>query len=205
MMNRKSSVLFVLVVVALPIIIFSFVHWYEGNLQKLPYLSGSNSIGEFSLKNQEGKTIMLKDWNGKIIIANFFFTHCTSICPKMIANLKYVQNAFANDSDISINSFTVDPERDSVAQLNSYAHLISIERDNWNLLTGEKRSIYLLARKSFKIDATDGDGGPNDFIHSDKLVLVDIEKKVRGYYDGTNKNEIIQLIKDIKRLKRERN
>lgn len=203
-MQRKTSFLFVLLAVALPITVFSLVNWYERNLQRLPVLSeDGNPVSDFQMMNQDGKIIKTNSWDGKIVVVNFFFTHCTSICPKMIVNLKGVQDAFLNEKKVVINSFTVDPERDTINRLSSYAQLFNIQSNNWNLLTGEKRMIYLLARKSFKVDATDGDGGPNDFIHSDKLILIDTQKRIRGYYDGTDKNQINQLIKDIRKLQKE--
>jgi protein SCO1/2 len=101
-----------------------------------------------------------------------------------------------------INSFTVDPERDSVGQLKSYAGKMDIH-DNWQLITGEKKEIYKLARKSLLVVATDGDGGPNDFIHSELLVLVDQAKRIRGFYNGTDDAEVNNLLRDIKRLEKE--
>ena len=204
-MNRKHSIwLFVAVVVMLPILAFAVVDWYEKNYQQLPIFgSNQHTISDFKMTNQQGRIITNKNWEGKIIVADFFFTHCPSICPKMTRNLKTVQQNFLNDGQVQINSFSVDPERDSVGRLSFYASQFNIKNDNWNLLTGSKKDIYRLARKSFLVVATDGDGGPNDFIHSDRLVLVDTKKRIRGFYDGTNESETGQLIKDIRKLKAE--
>jgi len=120
----------------------------------------------------------------------------------MTNSLKKVQQAFKED-EILIRSFSVDPERDSVAQLRKYAGQFGINTSNWELLTGDKKEIYKFARNGFMIVATDGDGGPNDFIHSEKLVLIDKQKRIRGYYDGTSGNQVKQLIADIKKLKHE--
>ena len=117
----------------------------------------------------------------------------------MTSNLKRVQQAFG-EGEILINSFSVDPQRDSAVQLKKYAEKFKINSANWQLLTGDKKDIYKLARNSVMIVATDGDGGPDDFIHSEKLVLIDKQKKIRGYYDGTSKKETDQLIYDIKKL-----
>jgi protein SCO1/2 len=182
--------------------VFAVMTWYEKKCASLPVYT-ENKMSDFQLQNQEGKTISLKNWNDKIIVVDFFFTHCTSICPKMTKNLKKVQQSFVKDGDIQINSFSVDPGRDTVGRLKYYAGQFGIESNRWNLLTGDKIEIYRLARKNFAIVATDGDGGPNDFIHSDNMVLVDKKKMIRGYYNGTSETEINQLINDINKLKNE--
>ena len=195
---------FLLAVVILPISVFAVVNWYELTVQKLPVLIDKNhTIDDFKLTNQQGKEVSTKDWNNKIVVANFFFTHCPTICPKMIKNLNDVQQTYAQDKDLLIVSFSVDPKRDSVEALKKYASRFQIDEANWNLLTGSKIEIYRLARTSFQVTATDGDGGPEDFIHSDKLILVDRKKQIRGYYKGTNEKEVAQLIKDIKKLQNE--
>ena len=117
--------------------------------------------------------------------------------------MKLVNEEFKNDNSILLNSFSVDPERDSATQLKTYADRFGIVTAKWDLLTGDKREIYKLARNSFMIVATDGDGGPNDFIHSERLVLIDAQKRIRGYYDGTSDKEVKQLVNDIKKLKHE--
>ena len=121
----------------------------------------------------------------------------------MVTNLKEVQQAFPQDENLLIVSFSVDPEKDSVSVLKKFATRFHINEAGWNLITGSKIEIYRLARNSFKVTATDGDGGPEDFIHSDKLILIDTKKQIRGYYTGTDKTEVAQLIKDIKKLENE--
>jgi len=121
----------------------------------------------------------------------------------MTSNLKLVQDAFKNDDNVVIISFTVDPETDTAGRLKWYANHFSINTSKWNLLTGDKKDIYKLARESFYVSAGDGDGGPDDFIHSDKLVLIDKQKQIRGYYTGTEKNDVEKLIHDIKKLENE--
>ncbi|MGZ5190254.1 MAG: SCO family protein [Flavisolibacter sp.] len=201
--HRKTVWLFVLIVILVPVIAFGLVSWYETKYQKLKvYGKDNHTIDDFNLTNQFGKTASTKNWENKIVVVDFFFTHCPTICPKMTKNLNQVQQSFANDDQVLINSFTVDPDRDSAGRLLNYASQFNI-RGNWDLLTGNKKEIYRLARNSFLIVATDGDGGPNDFIHSEKLVLIDKMKRIRGYYDGTNKQEVNQLIRDINKLKSE--
>ena len=204
-MKKQKQIIwfFVLAVVFIPLTVFAVVSWYERNFQALPvYGNDRHTVDQFSMTNQFGKTITLENWENKIIVVDFFFTSCPSICPKMTNSLKLVRSNFVNDSMVQINSFSVDPDRDSVARLFTYAKRFAIQ-GNWNLLTGNKMEIYRLARKSFLLVATDGDGGPNDFIHSEKLVLVDTKKRIRGYYNGTSESEVAQLVKDINKLKKE--
>ena len=122
----------------------------------------------------------------------------------MTRSLKTVQDAFEEERDgILFNSFSIDPGRDHPGRLKIYAQKFSIATDNWQFLTGDKKDIYKLARNGFRIVATDGDGGPNDFIHSEKLVLIDRQRRIRGYYDGTNLEDVNNLIHDIKKLQHE--
>ncbi|RYZ61963.1 MAG: SCO family protein [Chitinophagaceae bacterium] len=200
MLKKPSISLIIAVVLITPITVFAIVHWIENRGRALPVYKGENfTVRDFSLTNQNGKTISLKDWKNKIVVADFFFTHCPLVCPKMTNNLKQVQAAFAGKNDLQFNSFSVDPARDSVTQLALFAQKFGVS-GNWNLLTGEKALIYRLARKSFAIAANDGDGGDHDFIHSDKLVLLDKENRIRGYYSGTSEKDVLQLINDIKKL-----
>jgi protein SCO1/2 len=159
-------------------------------------------IDNFSLTNQQGNASSIKDWEGKIVVANYFFTHCPVVCPKMTYQLKRVQ-AYSGVKNLQLASFSVDPERDSVPNLQAFAKRFTIN-GNWQLLTGNKQQLYRLARKSFMLVATDGDGGPEDFIHSENLVLIDPQRRIRGYYEGTNEASVNQLIKDIQRLNNER-
>jgi len=204
-MGRKFNIwLFVAIVVVLPLSVYAVVNWYERSVQALPVLiSKTHTIADYRLVNQLGKESSIKNWEGKIVVANFFFTHCPSVCPKMTNNLKKVQKANVGDKNLLFVSFSVDPERDSSEQLQKFARRFNIDEGNWQLLTGSKKEIYRLARKSFQVIATDGDGGENDFIHSDQLVLIDAQKRIRGYYKGTEEKETDQLIKDIKKLENE--
>ena len=203
-MNSNRFIwLFIVSIVTLPILAFTGVRWYQNTFEQLPVLGGTDHrIAGFNVFNATGKPVMLSDWNNKIVIAHFFFTHCPTVCPKMIANLKKVQGVFRNDTAVLISSFTVDPERDSMKALMMYAQRLQINQSNWDLLTGNKKEIYRLARKSFLVTATDGDGGDDDFIHSDQLILIDRNQRIRGYYSGVNDNDVRQLINDLKKLKK---
>ena len=204
-MFRKFNIwLFVTAVVILPVSVYAVVNWYEKNVERLPVLiNKDHRIADFELTNQHGGITTIKDWDNKIVVADFFFTRCLSVCPKMTNSLKIVQAAATQNKDLFITSFTVDPEGDSVSRLRQYVKRFDLDESNWALLTGSKKDIYRLARKSFLVTATDGDGGPNDFIHSDLLILIDKQKRIRGYYEGTIEKEIQQLIKDIKKLENE--
>jgi protein SCO1 len=213
MKKNKTIQFFILMVFVLPVSAYALINWYEKKFHQLPVYGPAkevngekleHTVGNFVFINQDNIVTSNKVWQNKIIVANFFFTHCPVVCPKMMKNIKMVQDAYRNDDEVNISSFTVDPERDSAAQLKNYAQRYHINSSKWQLLTGNKKELYRFARNEMLIVATDGDGGPTDFIHSDKLVLIDKQKRIRGYYDGTNEKEIQQLIPDIKKLKNEK-
>jgi protein SCO1/2 len=163
-----------------------------------------HTIGNFSFKNQDNKTITQREIEGKVFVAEYFFTTCQSICPIMNDQMQRVQREFKGNSKVKILSFTVDPEVDSVEQMRRYAQKQKAILGQWHFLTGKKEELYRLARKSFFVlkpaeAANQGDVG-SDFIHTNNFVLVDQQKRIRGYYDGTSEKEVTELIKDISRL-----
>jgi len=162
-----------------------------------------HKIAPFSLTNQNGLTVTEKDYMNKIYVADFFFTTCPSICPKMTANMRLIQENIKTDNQVLLISFSVTPEIDSVQQLKSYAIEKGVIDSKWNLLTGNKKEIYELARKSYLAVKTDGDGGEHDMIHTENFILVDPEKRIRGFYDGTDINAMDELLSDIKVLQME--
>jgi len=170
----------------------------EENIQ---FIKKYHKIKDFSMKNQNGETITQEFYNDKIYIADFFFTTCPTICPIMTENMGYVQEKIKNDSDVLLLSFSVTPEIDSVKQLKKYALEKNVIDSKWNLVTGNKKDIYNLARTSYLVAKTNGDGGKYDMIHTENFVLVDKEKRIRGFYDGTNSKEMDQLLNDINILK----
>lgn len=160
-------------------------------------------IAEFKLLNQNGQWVNESWVEGKIHIADFFFTTCPSICPIMTANLFDIQELFSEDDQIRLLSFSVTPEIDSVAQLKKYALEKGVKDQKWNLLTGDKKEIYRLARQSYLVAKEDGDGGPYDMIHTENFVLVDPERRIRGFYDGTDPASMEELVKDVAILQKE--
>jgi protein SCO1/2 len=163
-----------------------------------------HTIADFSMTDQHNKTITQKDVEGKIHIANFFFTSCGSICPKMTNNLIAVQDKFRNEKDIVLLSYSVTPWQDSVPALKIFAQKYKITASNWHLLTGNKKEIYQLARQSYFAEENIGFAkDTSEFMHTEHLLLVDTNKKIRGIYNATLQLEIEQLIKDVEILKNE--
>lgn len=169
--------------------------------EEIQHVRKYHTIADFSLTNQNGKTITQKDYKGKIYIADFFFTTCPTICPIMTKNMVELQKALGKDSDVMLLSHSVTPEIDSVKQLKKYAIEKGVDDRNWNLVTGDKKQIYELARKSYLAVKTDGDGGPFDMIHTENFILVDKDKRIRGFYDGTKKEDMDKIMADIEILK----
>lgn len=157
-------------------------------------------VGNFSLTNQEGETYSHNDLKGKVYVADFFFTSCPSICPKMTKNLQRVAKEMKDEEDFKIISFTVDPGNDTVEKLKKYAAEHKIDANQWNLLTGDKETIYELGVYGYLLSAQEDALAPGGFLHSGQFVLVDKEKRIRGVYEGTNPKEMDKLIEDAKIL-----
>lgn len=169
--------------------------------QEIQHIRKYHTIADFSLTNQNGKTITQADYAGKIYIADFFFTTCPTICPVMTENMVTIQAEIIDDPEVLLLSHSVTPQRDSVAQLKKYAVEKGVIDTKWNLVTGDKKDIYELARKSYLAVKTDGDGGPFDMIHTENFILVDKEKRIRGFYDGTQEADMEKLLEDLNSLK----
>lgn len=163
----------------------------------IQYISKYHTIADFSFTNQNGKIISQKDYEGKIYVADFFFTTCGSICPKMTTNLADVQKAFINNPKVMLLSHTVFPETDNVAVLKEYAKKNGVIDTKWNLVTGDKKQIYTMARKSYLAVKLGKPEELYDMVHTENFVLVDTKRRVRGFYDGTKKEEMERLIEDI--------
>lgn len=160
-------------------------------------------IMDFKLINQLGDTVTNDDVAGKILVVNFFFARCVTICPKISSNISKVQKYFLEDTTVHFMSHSVTPQMDSVSVLKEYAVNFEANSNRWWLLTGEKEHIYKLARRSYFAVLDEGDGGLQDFIHTENVVLIDPDGRLRGYYDGTSSKDISQLISDIAKLQAE--
>ncbi|SDG90445.1 SCO family protein [Psychroflexus sediminis] len=167
------------------------------------YVRKYHKVDDFKLVNQNGDTITQKDYKDKIYVADFFFTTCQSICIDMAKSMQTLQKEFKDDEDILLLSHSVTPDIDDVPQLKKYALEKGVIDSKWNLVTGDKKQIYNLARKEYLASKSEGDGGKYDLIHTENFVLIDKEKRIRGFYDGTNPDEIEKLIRDIDILKLE--
>lgn len=163
-----------------------------------------HTIADFKLINQFGDTVSKKTLENKFYVANFFFATCQSICPRMNSQLARVQDAYANDPDILFVSHTVNPENDTVEVLAQYGAKYGAIKNKWHLLTGEKKAIYDLAKISYLVNAVEDDGSEEGFIHSEYLLLIDKQKRIRTLYDGTDSIQVNKLIEDIKLLKSEK-
>ena len=168
----------------------------------MQYVKKYHTIADFSLLNQNGKTVTQDDYADKIYVADFFFTTCQTICPIMTDHMVKIQEELKDDDEILLLSHTVTPEIDSVPQLKKYAVEKGVNDAKWNLVTGDKKEIYDLARKSY-LAAKDVPYEEYDLIHTENFVLVDKKKRIRGFYDGTDSQAIETLLHDIEVLKKE--
>ena len=167
------------------------------------HIQNNHTIADFSLLNQNGETITNTTYKDKIYIADFFFTRCQTICIAMAYNMSELQEYYKEDADIMFLSHSVTPVMDSVPVLKAYAESKGVIDGKWNVTTGPKKHIYELARKSYFAVLDEGNGDENDFIHTEQFVLVDKERRIRGYYDGTEKEDMKKVIADIALLKEE--
>lgn len=162
-----------------------------------------HKIADFRLINQNGDTITNDHFRNKIYVADFFFTTCQSICPIMTNHMVRIQNELIDDKQVMLLSHSVTPEIDSVAQLKRYAQQKGVLDNKWHLVTGDKKQIYELARKSYLAVKTLGNGDAYDMIHTENFMLIDKKRQIRGFYDGTNPEAIDKLLDDIKILKKD--
>lgn len=164
-----------------------------------------HKIRPFKLQNQFGREVGLQDLEGRIVIADFFFTSCPSICPTLTRNMKKLQTAFKKtDSLVRFVSFTVDPERDSVARIKAYGDKFGIDHDTWWMLTGDRSEIYDIALSEFKASIASNGNIDTGFIHTENFFLLDKDKVVRGWYNGLDSTNLDKLIKDVVLLNMER-
>jgi protein SCO1/2 len=221
-MNKKA-IYGLAIAILLPLISYFIVKSYSKNALTLPrhYIYDTvttktvdgklmsdtiwHQLPDFSFQNQLGENISWKNMEGKTVVANFFFTHCPTICPKLTENIKRLQQDITNTNKVGDKnpdflqflSFTVDPERDSVEALKKWADRFQIDAVNWWLLTGDKKTIYDLSIEHMKIPAVDGKGIDTSFFHTDRIVLIDKNRNIRGYYHGLDTMSLKQLAHDI--------
>ena len=177
-------------------------HWFT-QTKEIP--QNFHRISSFSLINQEGNVIHNSDFDNKIYVADFFFTRCPGICPKMTEHMRVIQNHFLNDPEVLLISHSVTPEKDSVKILKEYAEQKGVISGKWYLVTGKRAEIYSLGREDYFVEEDLGlSKKEEDFIHTENFVLIDHNRYIRGIYNGLNKSSINQLIADIKTLKRQK-
>ena len=183
---------------------------YQPNMVKfqlvdstIQHIKRFHKIDDFSLVNQNNEIITNETYDGKIYIADFFFTTCPGICPIMKENMIELQDEFINDNDVLLLSHTVTPEIDSVSVLKKYSQEKGVLDTKWNMVTGDKKQIYNLARKSYLVAEDIESPRQYDMIHTENFVLVDSKRRIRGFYDGTDSDVMDNLISDIKILKKE--
>ncbi len=213
-MKFKFSIYWLLFLLPLLFVIWYFNHKAENKPNHLlPYFGPKHAlkvndttyhrVPGFSFVNQYGETTDSTTVGDKIYVAEFFFTTCHSICPIMNTNLISVYKKFEKDNDILILSHTVDPETDSVPVLKQYADAHGVNDKRWLFVTGNKPALYEIARKGYLLDASEGNGGEDDFVHTQNFALIDKARNIRGFYDGTDSVEVQRLVKDIILLKEE--
>lgn len=215
------------IVLGIIFVFFVSLAWYltaenlNKNERKLPILNPSDinpllvdesmqgvgtghKIRNFNLTDQQGNNVTGEELNGKIYVADFFFTACGGICPKMTKQMKRIQDAFEDEDRVMLLSHSVTPERDSVSVMYRYAEKNGANHDKWLFLTGEKKEIYSMARKAYFIVKEpapgEDDGSGADFIHTENFVLIDADKRIRGYYSGIRPTSVDSLINDIRLL-----
>lgn len=171
--------------------------------ESLQFSDAPHSIGDYKLMNQDSNWVTPDNFENKVYVANFIFTTCPGICPIMTKKLAQVYQEFYEVRDVAFLSHTVDPETDTIPALKAYSRKFYAATPKWHFVTGSKKEIYDLARKQYFAATSTGDGGPDDFVHTENFVLIDKEKRIRGFYDGTSDEEIDQLKKDILKLLRE--
>jgi protein SCO1/2 len=210
-MKFKDTYYWLLLVLPLTFVAWYFINKNEQKpIRTLPYFGQKNTaktgdtlfhtVKPFCFVNQYNEKTTEETVKNKIYVTDFFFTTCQSICPIMSTELERVYKQFANRKDVLILSHTVSPEEDSVNVLMNYAKLHGVKNKQWLFLTGDKKQLYDMARKGYLLNSEKGNGDEDDFIHTQNFALVDKEKHIRGFYEGTDSIEVTRLITDINLL-----
>jgi protein SCO1 len=214
-MNFKRALLLGALLVV-PVLAFLFLKGFGTNHYDLPYYFPElndegdalvqkgdtvfRKVPDFRLKTQEGKTISQRDLDNSVYVANFMFTSCQGVCKKMTSQMTRVQDKFKKDSSVKIVSYSVDPQRDSVEALKNYAAMYNADPSKWYFLTGSKKEIYDLAQHGYFLPVQESNDGTVDFVHSEKFMLVDRDKHIRGIYDGSSQKDVDRLLTEIEIL-----
>lgn len=198
-MKKKTRWYFIFFLVLIVVFYVAAFWGTDAWKAKLPVLT---QVKPFKFLNQDGNTVTEQDVQNKVYVAEYFFTTCKGICPKMNRNMAKVYDKFKGEKDFVILSHTVDPERDSSARLKHYADSLKIDVTKWWFLTGTKDDLYTTARQSYLLDDQNNNKAKieEQFIHTQLFALVDKQKRVRGIYDGLKEDELLQLMKDIETL-----
>ena len=204
---RLSKVIIIGFTVATLLVILYMGYSFFGKTPELPYVGEpGHTVGQFSFQDQSGRTITEKNLDGKVAVVEYFFTTCPGICKVMNKNLYDVYKAYGKDPKFIMLSHTVDPEMDSVPVLAAYAEKMKVDNSsNWHFLTGNKYDLYKAARTDYLLAVEEADvktGSENDFIHTQYVALLDNNRRIRGFYDATDKQSIQKLLRDIKTLER---
>lgn len=214
-MNLSKKIVIACLALMLPLAVIALFTFFGKNQYKLQVFYAEDSVQientdqykitrarvvpDFSLINQDGQPVTQQQYRGGIYVADFFFTRCEGICPKMTNQLARVQEAFLKDKEVKIVSFTIDPKYDSSKVLKAYAGKYRADLDKWNFVTGPANTIHQLAREGYGVVAPLSDTAGLD--HSDKLILIDRQGWIRGYYNGTEPKDVDRLITEINILK----
>ena len=213
--NRFKKVGFLVAILLLPSLFYLFLYTGANNFRTLPIYGPKqydasqpndtlyHTIPAFEFTNQSGETFSSEELKGKIYVADFFFATCPTICPKMATHMLELQKHFYDLQDFHLVSFTVNPEHDTVEVLRDYADRVRARDSVWDFLTGDKEKIYDLGYEGYMVNAMEDDQAPGGFLHSQWLVLVDKQGRIRGYFDGTSTSETNDLMDAIEILFKE--
>lgn len=197
---RKKTIYYLVFFAVLSLLFYGIAVWFipDYDNRKLEPIS---KVAKFQFTNQNGLAFTDKDVEGKVYVAEFFFTTCPGICPMMNDNMKQVYEKYKDEPDFLILSYTCDPKTDSAARLKAYADSMKVNTDKWVFLTGRKDSLYNIARFSYTLDDANNNltSIEDDFLHSQFWALVNRKGEVMAIYDGLKQKEINGLIKDIKK------